>query len=400
MTEIPGARLAIRDLLAEVGRSLGVRPARSLLTALGTAVGVGTFVATTGLAASAQAQVDARFDALRATEVRVGDARPDGTTAFPDDAGRRVESLPGVRHAGVIWSVAAERLDVRAHARPSRTAADIGVMAASRSALSASHPTVGSGRLFDDWLDRRGEPVALLGRAAARKLGIRDVDRQPAVFVGQRSFTVIGILDDVERTPDLLLSVVIPDRTAAAVFPGDPSDRLLLVDVDLGAADVVGDEIALAIRPDDPDRLSVVVPPDQRELREAIGSDLAALLYGLAALALLVGMIGIANTTLVAVLERRREIGLLRALGARQRHVAVQVLLESGALGALGGLVGANLGVVAVLLVTSAQGWPSVVPAWAPLAGVPLGAATGVLAGLHPAMRAARTEPTAALRTA
>jgi putative ABC transport system permease protein len=399
MSRGPRSRVGVGDLLGEVAQALGARPARSLLTALGTVVGVGTFVATTGLAATAQAQVDARFDALRATEVRVGDARPDGTDPFPADAGHRVEALPGVAHAGVLWNVPADRLDPRALARPSAAPNELGVVAAAPGAIAASHPTLSSGRLYDDLLDHRREPVAVLGRVAARRLGIASADGQPTVFLGQRAFSVIGILDDVERTPDLLLSVVIPDRTAGRLG-GDPSDRTLLVDVDLGAAEVVGGEVALALRPDDPDRLSVVIPPDQADLREAIGGDLTALLYGLAGLALLVGTIGIANTTLVAVLERRGEIGLLRALGARQRHVAAQFLLESGALGALGGLLGANLGVVAVVVASATQGWATVVPPWVVVAGVPLGATTGVLAGLHPALRAARTEPTAALRSA
>jgi putative ABC transport system permease protein len=297
-----------------------------------------------------------------------------------------------------MWNVGADHLDVRTLARPTATPTDVGVIAASPGALGASHPTLSSGRLFDHLLERRHEDVAVVGRVAARRLGLGSADGGPTVFLGDRAFAVIGILEDVERTPDLLLSVVIPDTTAAA-FRSTSAEPTVLVDVELGAADVVAGQAALALRPQDPDRLIVTVPPDQRDLRAAIGGDLTALLYGLAGLGLLVGTIGIANTTRVAVLERRAEIGLLRALGARQHHIAAQFLLESGGLGALGGLVGANLGAVAVVVVSAVRGWAPEVDPRVVLAGVPLGALTGVLAGLHPSLRAARTEPTAALRS-
>lgn len=394
----PRSTLALRDLLAEVAAAIVPRPARALLTALGTAAGVGTMVATIGLASTARAQVGERFDALAATEVRVTDAAPDGANPFPHDVDARLERLNGVEHAGIVWAVPHDQLDVRSRAAPESAAGDVAVMAASKGAVAAAHPRLATGVVFDAFHERRRERVAVLGRDAARQLGITRVDHQPVVFLGQAAYTVVGILADVERTPDLLLSVIVPARTAEEELPPPAGDRTVLVDVAPGAARLIARQAPLALRPDDPRRLTATAPPDPRDLRDAISQDLSGLLHGLAGLALLVGMIGIAQTTLVAVLERRSEIGLRRALGARQRHIAAQFLVESGALGALGGVVGTAFGVLVVVGVAAARGWTTTMSPLLVVAAPAIGAATGLLAGISPALRAARTEPTDALR--
>ena len=149
----------------------------------------------------------------------------------------------------------------------------------------------------------------------------------------------------------------------------------------------------LALRPQDPDRLEVYAPPDPGELQEEIESDITGLLYGLAGLALLVGMIGIANTTLVAVLERRAEIGVRRALGARRRHIAGQFLTESATLGTLGGILGTSLGILVVVFVSAQREWTTTLDPRLTIPAPIIGAVTGLLAGLQPSWRAARITP-------
>lgn len=118
----------------------------------------------------------------------------------------------------------------------------------------------------------------------------------------------------------------------------------------------------------------------------------------LAGICLVIGAVGIANTTLVAVLERTGEIGLRRALGARGRHITLQFLAESGALGALGGLVGTSIGTVTVVAMAVVRDWTPVIHPATVVAAPAIGLVTGVLAGLYPAWRASRIQPAEALR--
>jgi putative ABC transport system permease protein len=140
-------------------------------------------------------------------------------------------------------------------------------------------------------------------------------------------------------------------------------------------------------------------PSDALASRLLVADSTTALLLGLGAVALLVGGVGIANVMIISVLERRTEIGLRRALGAARRHIAVQFFSESLLLSALGGLAGAALGTAATYVTAGARGWPALVPAAGVWGGLAAALAIGTVAGLYPAARAARLNPTDALRT-
>ncbi|MFF1409601.1 ABC transporter permease [Streptomyces sp. NPDC058289] len=382
------------------------RPGRSALTALGTVLGVGTFVAILGLTATTSSQIDTRFNALSATEVTVEDIARErdefAGPAFPKDADARIESLNGVEYAGVFWPV---RLSAEEAVRSSAVVGDrlaqgaTDVVAASPGVLAAAGARLAEGRLYDAYASDQEAPVAVIGTGVADRLGITTLETNPAIFIGGRPFTVIGIVADTERKADLLMSVVVPRTTAERIW-GEPDSggARMLVTTRLGAARQIGHEAPTALRPDHPEYFKVVPPPDPKMLRGQVGDDLNRLFLLLAVICLVIGAVGIANTTLVAVLERTGEIGLRRALGARGRHITVQFLAESGALGALGGLVGTSLGVLTVVMVAVVRDWTPVVhPATAAAAPV-IGLATGLLAGLYPAWRAARIQPAEALR--
>ncbi|WP_436843038.1 ABC transporter permease [Streptomyces collinus] len=403
------SRLSARDVVAESMAGILQRPARSGLTALGTVLGVGTFVAVLGLTATASSQIDSRFNALSATEVTVQDTGGDQpdllADAFPADADRRIEALHGVRHAGVYWPVRLRADELVSAAPPGSAAGPASgertqVIAASPGVLAAAEPHLAQGRIFDAFHDRRGENVAVIGSGLASRLGITTLETQPAVFVGGRPFTVVGIVDDVRRKADLLLSVVVPRTAAERIWGGPDSGRRaeMLVSTDLGAARQVADEAALALDPAHPDLFRAVPPPDPRALRGNVTSDLDQLFMLLAGICLVIGAVGIANTTLVAVLERTGEIGLRRALGARGRHIMAQFLAESGALGALGGLVGTSLGTVTVVVMAAVRDWTPVIAPLTVVAAPVIGLVTGLVAGLYPAWRASRVQPAEALR--
>jgi putative ABC transport system permease protein len=138
-------------------------------------------------------------------------------------------------------------------------------------------------------------------------------------------------------------------------------------------------------------------PSDALAAQRATNATFTALLLGLGAVALLVGGIGVANTMVISVLERRAEIGLRRSLGATKGQVRTQFVTESLLLSLLGGAAGVLLGYLVTGLYATTQSWPTVVPLWALAGGVGATVVIGAIAGLYPAIRAARLAPTEAL---
>ncbi|GAA5210522.1 ABC transporter permease [Streptomyces thinghirensis] len=400
------SRFAVRDLLAEAVAGILQRPARSVLTSLGTVLGVGAFIAVLGLTGTAAAQIDTRFNRLTATEVTVEDTGGRDADrvplAFPEDADRRMARVNGVEAAGVHWKV---RLPPGETVRSSPVGGGDGavaqtpVVAASSGVLSAAAPHFVQGRGWDAFHDTHDQSVAVIGSSTAARLGITTLRTQPAVFIGDHAFTVIGVFDDVRRMPDLLLSVVVPRSTAERTW-GPPRDERakMLVSTELGAASQVAGEAALALRPDHPEYLRAVPPPNPKALRDAVGGDLGQLFLLLSIVCLVIGAVGIANTTLVAVMERVGEIGLRRALGARARHITWQFLTESAALGLVGGVAGTSLGTAVVVGVSLHNAWTPVLAPLTLVSAPALGLATGLLAGLYPSWRASRIQPVEALR--
>ncbi|MGH8828295.1 MAG: ABC transporter permease, partial [Jiangellaceae bacterium] len=367
------------------------RPGRSALTAAGTVLGVGALVAVLGLTATATGQISERFTVLAATEIVVEQSDDAATRhnggapymAFPEDADVRVGTLNGVQNAGVWWDIEVEQAGVSrlppGSAKVEEATDNITVMAASPGALRAMNPEFSAGRGFDEFHDGRYANVALLGSAAAHQLGITRLDSFPAIFIDGQPFTVIGILSDVERNTSALLGVVIPRQTAEHWWgtPGAPAR--MLIETEIGAAQVVGGQAAVALRPDDPDAFTVLTPPDPQSLKNTVASDLNALFLLLAGVCLLIGTVGIANTTLVSVLERVPEIGLRRSVGARPRHIAGQFLAESASLGMIGGLAGTAAGILVTVSVAIVKDWTPIMPAWLPLAAPFLGMLTGLV---------------------
>lgn len=397
------ARIGWRDLWAEALAGLLQRPARSMLTTLGTVLAVGAFVVVLGLTATTSGQLDKRFSELNATEVYVEDVGADEESgdglSFPPDAAARIERLNGVRHAGVWWPVAVRELTISGIPGVARAGLDLTLLAADTSALAAMRPEIHVGRLYDEFHSRRSERVAVLGSVAAARLSVTRLEGHPAVFVNGLPFTVLGVIDDVERLPDTLSSVIIPTTTALATY-GPPRERPagMLIETQLGAAQLIASQAALALRPDAPQRFKVMAMPEPRALRGGVAEDMNVLFLLLGVVSLLVGSVGIANTTVVSVIERTGEIGLRRALGASPAHVAVQFLSESSILGLFGGLLGTSVGVLVVVCVAVANRWTAVIDPWAVLPMPLVGWLIGLLAGAYPAWRAARIEPADALR--
>lgn len=402
-----------RDLMNEAAAGLLARPARLFLTALGTVLGIAALVATIGIALTAGNQIVGRFDELAQTQVVVtpADSLLGGNadvSTIPWDAEQRLSRLNGVVAAGT-------KSDVEIDGALSRSVPvvdplgtnefQIDVKAVSPGLFDAVRAELAQGRAFDAGHDARQSNVAVIGPAVAQRLNITRVDHQPALFVGDnQAFIVIGILSNVARETDLLSSIIIPDSTARLIYELEAPAEVHIETV-VGGAKLIGGEpgiagqAAVALDPNDPSRLSTQTPPDlSRSVQSDVEDDVNALFLILGGISLLVGALGIANVTLVSVLERTSEIGLRRALGAARRHIAAQFLIESTLTGLLGGLIGASIGVVTIIAVSADRDWTPSLQGWLPIAATGLGAVIGLLSGTYPSLRAARTEPITALR--
>lgn len=404
---IAPTRMSARDLAAEAIAGIFARPGRTVLTVLGTVLGIGALVATLGVAKTAGNQIIGRFDELAATSVVVtndqgffgggGDVRVE----IPVDAEARLLRLNGVTAAGSMGPVDVGGALVRSVPIPdplAQTEFQISVYGASPGLLSATRGRLATGRWFDSGHSERADRVAILGTGAAQRLNITRVEQQPVVFIGEEAFVVIGLLDSVRRQPELLNAVIVPEGTARDVY-GFTSAATVQIDVEIGAASLVAEQAPIALSPNEPSLLRVQKPAEPADLRREVEGDVNALFLVLGGVSLLVGAIGIANVTLVSVLERVGEIGLRRALGAARRHVAGQFLMESTAMGLVGGIIGASMGVLLVVAISAARTWTPVLDPWVPLAAPIIGALTGLVAGLYPALRAAALEPVEALRS-
>ena len=399
------ARFRFRDLLGESLAGLFTRPGRSVLTALGAVLGIASLVATLGVAETAGNQIVTAFNELAATSVVVttdqgffGNNAPQA--ALPWDSEERLGRLNGVVAAGTMAEVPiGARLTSSVPIKDplGLTEFQIPMISASPGLFPAARGTLSTGRWFDRGHSDRADRVVVLGTGAAQRLNVTRVDQQPVVFVGDDSFVVLGILVDVQRQPELLNALIVPEGTARDLYDLE-SPTTIQIDTEVGAASLVSAEAPIAVAPDDPSSVRVQAPSEPDEVRAGVEEDVNALFLILGGVSLLVGAIGIANVTLVSVLERVGEIGLRRALGAGRRHIAYQFLLESTGVGLFGGVIGASGGMLVVVGVSAMRTWTPVLDPRIPLAAPALGALIGLLAGLYPALRASRMEPVESLR--
>lgn len=403
----PADRFRFSDLLGEATADIGSRPGRLVTTIIGTVLGIAALIATIGFAQTAAGQIAQQFDATAATQLSVTPATADttgGTTVaagvLPWDAPARLERLAGVESAALLAEVSLPEVTITAVPVNDPSQAPVAappVYAASEELLDTLGGHVATGRFFDRGHDARGDRVAVLGSRAAERLGVQRVDTQPSVFIDGIPYTVLGVVDSYAARAELLNAVVLPTGTARAdlglTTPGDAQARIAI-----GAGPQLSEQAPLALAPDDPESLEVSAPRGRSDLGEDVQADVNGVFVILSVVVLLAGGVGIANVTMLSVVERTGEIGLRRAVGATSRQIAGQFMAESVVVGLLGGLIGASLGVFSVVGISLARGWTPVLDPWVAVGGALLGAVLGLVAGGLPARRAARIEPVDALR--
>lgn len=402
----PVSSFTNRDLVNEAVLGIGSRPSRLVITLLGTVLGIASLVVTIGMAQTASGQISKQFDALAATQVVIepGSSKQGekerATSRLPWDAVTRVENLVGVERAALFANVSIGSDTVSAvsvYDPAEAKKASPKVVAGTGELMAVVNGKLDTGRFFDAGHDARGDRVIVLGAKAAKKLGVNRVTGQPAVFIGDKAYTVIGILGKTEARPALLDAVIVPMGTARGDFSlGKPES--LDIRIEIGAGPVVGKQAPIALDPNTPENFKVKAPATASDLQGSVQQDINVVFLALGVIALLAGGLGIANVTLLSVMERGGEIGLRRALGATKRQIAQQFMLESVVTGVLGGLIGAAVGVFTIVIISLVQGWTPVLALWVPFVGVAVGALVGLGAGTYPAMKAASIEPVNALR--
>ncbi len=382
------------DLLRLGVFGLRTRPARVVLSALGIAIGIAAMIAVVGISSSSKAKLDQVLDALgtnvlTATKADgVGDTPPLPATAV--DSAMRQDDVLAAAGVGTVKKGAVYRNPLV----PELETKGLGLVTAWGDLPAVLGDGVRSGR----WLDTADDAPAqvVLGAAAATRLGVTAVRPDSRLWIGGRWVQVVGVLRPLQLAPDLDSQAFVSRSVADQLgFDGHPSAVYSRVDPARVAES--RDLLARAIQPASPQHVGVTRPSDALAAKNATDDSFTGLLVGIGGVALLVGGIGVANTMVITVLERRAEVGVRRALGARRRNIREQFLVESLLLSLLGGVAGVMIGVALTVAIAVAQGWPVAIPLWAVCGGLAATIVIGGVSGLYPASRAAKIPPSSAL---
>jgi putative ABC transport system permease protein len=392
------SRLPPADVLRTSVVGLRTRKLRAALSALGIMIGIASMVAVLGLSESSKSDLLAQLDRLGTNLLRVeaGSGIGRGSGELPEDAAGMVGRIGPVEMTATAGPVDANVY--RSDLIPAGESGGISVQAVTTNLFDTLQVGMASGVALDE--AAADYPVVVLGAVAAERLGIADAASAPLVRLGDQWFTVVGVLDSIELSPEFDRTAFVSTSAAEAYLGFDGVPSTIFVRVDPAHVDAVIEVLAATANPEAPEEIEVTRPSDALEARDAADEALTALFLGLGAVALLVGGVGIANVMVISVLERRSEIGLRRAIGATRRHVAVQFVGEALVLSLIGGIGGVALGYAATSVWARMRGWSVLVPPEAMVGGVISAVVIGMLAGLYPAARAARLSPTEALRSA
>jgi putative ABC transport system permease protein len=398
LPQLAAARLRPADLARLAAVGLRTRKLRAGLSALGIAIGVAAIVAVLGLSASSSAGLLAEIARLGTNLLTVtnGQTLTGQPAQLPAAAPAMIGRLPGVtavQDTGTVSSASAYRSPLI----PAVVTNALSVQAASLGLPAAVGTTIAQGTYLNAATAR--QPVAVLGAAAAQRLGIDRIWPGERIWVGGQWFYVAGMLNPAVLTPDIDSSVLVGYPAAQKYLGFDGHPNTIYLRAANSQVRPVDSLLAAQANPENPEQVDVSQPSAALTAQAAAKGAFSTLFLGLGAVAMLVGAVGVANIMVIAVLERRSEIGLRRALGATKGHIRTQFLSEAIALALAGGVTGVALGAAATAIYAHAKGWAIVIPPLAWAGGLAAAIITGAAAGLLPALRAARLSPTQALWT-
>ncbi|AKH85109.1 ABC transporter permease [Streptomyces sp. CNQ-509] len=395
---MPPAVLRPGDVVRGGAVGLRTRPLRAVLSALGIAIGIAAMVAVVGISSSSRADLDRTLASLGTNLLTVSPGRTmsGGQAKLPARAEDMVARIGPVTSVSAIGQVP----DAHVYRTDRIPEAETGGLAAYAARTGLPEAT-GARLRTGTWLNAATAryPAVVLGATAAERLGVGRSAPEVRVLVGGEWFTVVGILEPAPLAPELDTGALVGWRAAKDRLGFDGRATTVYTRSADAAVEEVRSVLGATANPAAPNEVEVSRPSDALAAKRAAGEAFTRLLLGVGAVALLVGGVGVANTMVISVLERRAEIGLRRALGATRGHIRTQFLAESLLLSALGGAAGALLGAGVTASYAASQSWPPVIPAWTLAGGLAATLTVGALAGLYPALHASRLSPTTALAT-
>ena len=387
------ARLRPADLARLGAAGLRSRPLRVFLSAFGIAIGIAAMLSVVGISASSRAELDRTLARLGTNLLTV----TPGTALGGEPAQLPVEATEMVGRIGPVESVGATgKLSAAVYRNDHVPVGETGSIAVLAADLTLA-PTVGASIRDGSWLTSAtaSYPGVVLGSVAAERLDLSGTGMR--VWLGRQWYVVVGILDPVPLAPELDSAALVGWASAQSYLDFDGHPTTIYLRAVESQVHAVRSVLGRTANPETPSHVAISRPSDALAAKRATESALNGLLLGLGAVALLVGGVGVANTMVISVLERRGEIGLRRSLGATRGQIRGQFLAEALLLSVLGWAGGTVLGVAVTGGYAQTQGWPTVVPAWAIAGGVAATLLIGGVAGLYPAVRASRLAPTEAL---
>ena len=393
---LPTSHLTLIDILKVSVSGLRTRKLRSALSALGITIGIAAVVGVLGLSASGNADLIRELDSLGTNllTIEAGQGFRTDEAALPSDAAAMVRRITPVYDVSTVTRIPGQvfRNDLIEDGRTK----GITIVASDLNLLQSQRGSMKSGNFLNPL--NSTYPVVVLGSVAAERLGIKDVGDLKLLWIGEEWFSVVGIMKPLPLAADLDRAAIIGYGAAQEYFGHDGEVDTIYVRAYPEHVEDVRSVMAATVNPENPEEVQVSRASDVLEARVVANSTFTNLFMGLGAVALLVGGIGIANVMVIAVIERRSEIGLRRAIGATKFHIGIQFITESLLLACVGGIMGIIAGMTVTTIYASTQDWYIVIPQSAIYIGIGSSILIGGVAGFYPAMRAANMSPTEALR--